>query len=235
MNMKRFKLLQVVVLTLLGLVNAQWAKAQNVMIKATNGSMIAAVPEGESEYDTFFKCGGFATWQHEQLSMAFTTSDETGLTSSGQLANPANNLFSDGTHIQIGKGYKNYPICYLSVSLPKGYKFTEYTIKFSKPGETTKTLSGNSATFNQLNVSSTFGETDSDFSTYKTSATVERNGEPQIIKRTSQTEGDMENVLYFKLYNETYNTDDRSLITLLQQQRRSLHLYQVSDELARQR
>lgn len=53
MKMKRFKLLQVVVLTLLGLVNAQWAKAQNVTIKATNGSMIAAVPEGESEYDTF--------------------------------------------------------------------------------------------------------------------------------------------------------------------------------------
>ena len=212
--MKRMKLLQIAVFSLLGLVNAQWAKAQNVTIKATNGSMIAAVPEGETEYDTFFKCGGFATWQHEQLSMAFTTSDETSLTSTGQLANPANNLFSDGTHIQIAKGKSNYPICYLSVSLPKGYKFTEYTIKFSKPGETTKSLSGNSATFNQLNVSSTFGETESDFSTYKTSASVERNGEPQIIKRTSQTEGDMENVLYFKLYNETSNTDDRSLITL---------------------
>ena len=214
MEMKRFKLLQVVVLTLLGLVNAQWAKAQDVTIKATNGSMIAAVPEGSTEYDTFFKVGGFATWQHEQLSMAFTTSDETGLTSSGQLANPANNLFSDGTHIQIAKGYNDYATCYLSVSLPKGYRFTEYTIKFSKPGQTTKSLSGNSVVFNSNNVSSTFGETGGDFSTFKTSASVGRGGDAQIITRTSQTEGDMDNVLYFKLYNETDNSGNRSIITL---------------------
>lgn len=222
MNIKFY--LRLIVFTLLGLVNAQWAAAQNVTIKATNGSMIASVPEGETDYDTFFKCGGFATWQHEQLSMAFTASDETTLTSSGQLKNPANNLFSDGTHIQIGKGYNNYPICYLSLSLPKGYRFTGYTIKLKKLGETSKRYQsgtdwwGNpeyeNVNFNTQNTSSTFGETGSDFDTYINSADVERGGDSKIITRTSQTAGDMDNVLYFKLYNKSNNEEDRALIEL---------------------
>ena len=39
--------------------------AQNVTIKATNGSTIAAVKNG-GVTDSFFGAGGFATWQHEQ-------------------------------------------------------------------------------------------------------------------------------------------------------------------------
>ena len=190
--------------------------AQNVTIKATNGSMIASTPQGSSDYDTFFKCGGFASWQHNQLSMVLTASDATTLTDYGQLKNPANNLFSSGTHIQIGKGYKTYNTCYLSLSLPKGYRFTGYTIKFSKSNET-KSLSGSSTTvnFNQSGTSR-FGETDSNFSAYTNHGDVTIGGGTATIKRTSLAEdgSDMGNVLYFKLQNTSDNSDNRALITL---------------------
>lgn len=186
-------------------------QAQNVTIKATNGSMIASTPTGSTDYDTFFKCGGFATWQHEQLTMALTASDATTLTDYGQLSNPANNLFSDGTHIQIAHGQSTYNVCYLSLSLPKGFRFMGYVIKFSKPGETTKTLSGNSTTFNTANATSTFGETNSTFTTYMTSAAVSRGGALDSISRESMNEEDMGNVLYFKMENPT---NSRALITL---------------------
>ncbi len=134
--MKRIRLLQITVLTLLGLVNAQWAAAQNVTIKATNGSTIAAVKNGGAT-DTFFGAGGFATWQHEQLSMVLTTSDGTALTPNQQLDNPANNLFTSGNHMQIAKGQADGAnVCYVSLSLPKGYRFTGYNIVFSKSTDT---------------------------------------------------------------------------------------------------
>ena len=41
--MKRIRLLQITVLTLLGLVNSQWAAAQNVTISPTSGNLIAAL------------------------------------------------------------------------------------------------------------------------------------------------------------------------------------------------
>ena len=188
--------------------------AQNVTIRGNNGSTVAATPQGQSEYDTFFKCGGFATWQHEQLAMVLTTSDATDLTPNGQLDNPANNLFSDGEYMQIAKGYNSYPICYVSLSLPKGYRFTGYTIQFSKPGNVTKTqdgTGGTSVTFNDSNGSSTFGETGRDFSTYTTQSTISTNGTAQTISRTEMNEGEMGNVLYFKLQNPS---NSRVLINL---------------------
>ena len=198
------------------LMSSVGVKAQNVTIKATNGSMIASTPQGSSDYDTFFKCGGFASWQHNQLSMVLTASDATTLTDYGQLKNPANNLFSSGTHIQVGKGYSNYPTCYLSLSLPKGYRFTGYTIVFSKSNET-KSLSGSSTTVNfNENGTSRFGETGSNFSTYTNYGDVTIGGGTATITRTSLAEdgSDMGNVLYFKLQNTENNTSNRALITL---------------------
>lgn len=189
--------------------------AQNVTIKANNGSLIASRPVGSSDYDTFFKCGGFATWQHNQLSMVLTASDETTLTDYGQLKNPANNLFSSGTKIQIGKGYSDYPTCYLSLSLPKGYRFTGYTIKFSKSSETKTLNGGESIDFNESGTSR-FGETGSNFNTYTKSGDVTIGGGTATITRTSLAEdgSDMGNVLYFKLQNTSNNSSNRALITL---------------------
>ena len=61
--------------------------AQDVTIRGNNGSCVPAVKNGGSG-DTFYRCGGNATWQHEQLSMVLTTSDGTALTQNGQLDNP---------------------------------------------------------------------------------------------------------------------------------------------------
>jgi len=189
-------------------------QAQNVTIRANNGNMVASRPVGSDDYDIFFRCGGFASWQHEQLNMVLTVSDFTDLTENNQLANPANNLFADGTHIQIAKGggasaYRTLA----SVSLPKGYRFTGYSIKFSKPGQTTKQLEDNSQTFNSSNTSATFGETDETFGTYKTSASAARGGTAVTISRQEMSDGEMGNVLYFKL-NGTRSDEDRALITL---------------------
>ena len=183
MNIKFY--FRLIVFTLLGLVNAQWAAAQNVTIKATNGSTIAAVKSG-STTDTFFGCGGFATWQHEQLSMVLTTSDGTGLTQNLQLENPANNLFTSGNFMQIAKGQaKEYTddygvhhdaanVCYVSLSLPKGYRFTGYNIVFSKSTELKG--SGDGAIPFDSPVTSRFGETGSDFSSYTTYGDVTNDG-----------------------------------------------------------
>ena len=222
--MKRIRLLQITVLTLLGLVNSQWAAAQNVTIKATNGSTIAAVKNGGAT-DTFFGAGGFATWQHEQLSMVLTTSDGTALTPNQQLDNPANNLFTSGNHMQIAKGQADGAnVCYVSLSLPKGYRFTGYNIVFSKSNETKG--SGNGAISFDSPVTSRFGETGSDFSSYTIYDDVTNGGGTGEISRHEMSEGEMGNVLYFKLINTTEDNsgywdwgwvstaNNRALITL---------------------
>ena len=225
------------VFTLLGLVNAQWASAQDVTIRGNNGSCVAAVKNGGAG-DTYFRCGGFATWQHEQLSMVLTTSDGTVLTPNGQLDNPANNLFSVDGKMRIAKGQYNgeYPytgqnapanVCYVSLSLPKGYRFTSYTITFSRPADVNiGTDSNNRAVYlnptqvwndgisNAGNYSVRFGETNSSFNSYTTSATIAPNGANQTITRTTEgADGTMGNVLYFKLEGVN-QTNIRSMIQL---------------------
>lgn len=186
-------------------------QAQNVTIRANNGSTIAAVKDGGT-VDSFFGAGGFATWQHEQLSMVLTVSDGTDLTASGQLDNPANNLFTSGTYMQIGKGQASGAnTTYATVSLPKGYRFTGYTIKFSKSNETKG--SGNGAISFNSNVTARFGETGSNFATYTTSADATNGGTAQTITRTEMNAGDMSNVLYFKLQNTGNSQGSRVLIT----------------------
>ncbi|MCR5130584.1 MAG: hypothetical protein K6C10_03870 [Prevotella sp.] len=184
-------------------------QAQNVTIKATNGSTIAAVKQGGTT-DSFFAAGGFATWQHEQLAMVLTVSDGTALTPNGQLDNPANNLFTDGSYVQIAKGRADGAnVCYVSLSLPSGYRFTGYEISFNKPSDVSK---GSDISFNTSYTESTFGETNSTFDTYATSASIYTGGTAQTISRTEMTEGEMSNILYFKLENPS---NRRALINLL--------------------
>ena len=205
--MKKAKLFMMLALLVMGVSNLF---AQNVTIRGNNGSTIAAVKNGGIG-DTFFATGGFATWQHEQLSMILTVSDGTKLTQSGQLDNPANNMFvsNDGKKLQIAKGKAgDATVCYVTLSLPKGYRFTGYTIQFSKPlNEIKNVLNNQSVTIDNQSVkyitingndeSSTFGETDSSFGTYKTSATITSGGTAKTIERPLND--NMGNVLYFKL------------------------------------
>ena len=192
------------------------AYGQNVTIKGDNGSTLASVPQGSSDYDSFFKVGGFATWKHKQLNMTMTTSDERTLTANGQLSNPANNIFTttDGKKIQLAKGYKDYSICYISISLPKGYRFTGYRIDFSKNAENKGSVefSGNGTT--QLaETDDTFGN--GTYNTYSKAATV-TSGNSSTLTRTAQAEdgSDMGNVLYFRIMNSSNNTSNRAILTL---------------------
>jgi hypothetical protein len=181
-------------------------RAQNVTIKSTNGSTVPAIKNGGAT-DTFFGAGGFATWQHEQLCMVLTTSDGTVLTQYNQLDNPANNLFTSGNCIQIGKGQASSAnVCYVSLSLPSGYRFTGYEIKFSKSTETKTGTSDDDETIEipfDSPVTSRFGETGSDFATYVTQADVTNGGGFKTITRQEGAGGTMGNVLYFKLMNTT--------------------------------
>ena len=197
----------VIAFTLLGLLNAQWASAQNVTVHPGNGSMLPALKSGQS--DTFFGWNGFATWKHEQLSLTLTTGDSdnnSGTDADGQLARPANDIFksADGTCLQIGKG--NSLNTYLTVSLPKGYRFTGYTIQFHR----ISSPNGASGDVNNYNGNVNFGETNDNFSWRSTTPTSANNITPYSgnigINNTDKltigrTSTDMENVLYFMLYN----------------------------------
>ncbi|MBP5513201.1 MAG: hypothetical protein J6Y04_00250 [Bacteroidaceae bacterium] len=185
-------------------------QAQNVTVHPGNGNMLPALKSGEE--DTFFGWDGFATWKHEQLGLTLTTGDSdnnSGTDADGNLARPANDIFAsaDGTCLQIGKG--NSLNTYLTVSLPKGYRFTGYTITFHR----ISSPNGASGSVNNYNGNISFGETNDAF-TYRTTTNTttqnittygggigQNNTTQYTIGRTSQTNTDMANVLYFMLSN----------------------------------
>lgn len=232
--------------------------AQNVTVHPGNGSMLPA-RKNTTNSDTFFRWRGFATWKHEQLSLTMTTGDSDNnltnasnqLTGNGQLQNPANNIFATPSnttgaarYLQIGKGGINGNVMdtYVTVVLPKGYRFTGYSITFhrisyptsdgirysSNRGRIYYTNDYGNEDYSSLNATSaniSFGETDNTFaytSTTNTSTqnvTSYRGGIAQnntttqyTIGRTSQTSTDMTNVLYFKL--SAGNNDGRAFIQL---------------------
>lgn len=170
--------------------------AQNVTIKKSTGAAIASVPEGETEYDTFFKEGGFATWRHNQLSLTMTTSDFTDLTENGQLANPANDICESTTLDALCLGKGNGMITYMSIALPKGFSFTGYEIVWARNlqdfGTGTGTYTAGNAVFGETDASFNYKEGYYGRSAYSASA-------PNVTIRRENIEG---NVLYFKLTGE---------------------------------
>lgn len=198
-NYSRWAMSALIVLIALLFTSNIEVKAQSVTIRPSTGSMIASIKSSGPE-DTFYKFGGFATWRHEQLNLTMTVSDNSDLTDNGMLANPANNLVAAkiGDELRIGKGQvQNADVNYIAISLPKGYRFTGYEIVFSK-----NTNEFGSAEFPTTG-STTFGETNSLFSympgysesvTYSTSASGRK-----TISRSSMSESDMGNILYFKM------------------------------------
>lgn len=197
--------------------------AQDVTVHPDNGSMIPAVKQGGLR-DTFYDWNGFATWKHNQLALTMTTGDSDnnsdGADVNGQLEKPANDIFATKIdqqnpnaprYLQIGcgKGLDTYIV----FSLPKGYRFTGYTIRFHRiayptPEGATVNTSGSSVTVNDddvLNSSSNiaFGETSATFSFTNANKTVQKNiSSSNTTKYTLTRTGndtDMKNLLYFKL------------------------------------
>ena len=196
--------------------------AQNVTVHPGNGSMLPAVKQG-GKTDTFYDWNGFATWKHNQLALTMTTGDSdnnSGADANGQLEKPANDIFATEKneenpdaprYLQIGAG-KGMDT-YIVFSLPRGYRFTGYTIQFHRiayptPENTTINTSG-TVTVNGddvLNSSSSiaFGETTANFSFTNVNKTFQNNiGSNNTTKytltRTSGNDTDMGNLLYFRL------------------------------------
>lgn len=179
--------------------------AQNVTISPQNGSMICALTSGSPTTQLGFQIGAFGTWKHEQLSLTMTASNDTYLTDDGQLVNHANHFLSgDKCEFISTQGLtpENYIVtawggaattAYITIALPKGYRFTGYTFHLShdvtKFGESDGVLSLSTRT------DVTMTETDSKFSANTKSVTVPANSSVTEFKRTGN---DMGNVLYFK-------------------------------------
>lgn len=187
------------------LLSSVGVKAQNVTVKSTNGNTLPAV-KGQGVEDAFYSLGGFALWKHNQLNLTMTTADSDGASmSNGQFTNPANNIFKASGQEALRLGSGNGLDCYMAFSLPKGYRFTGYTIVFRR----------NINLGDGGNGQASFGETTESWAwysddTHKTGLSYSSSAARQTINRGSTSADDMGNVLYFKLTN----SNGRSFITL---------------------
>lgn len=210
-NYSRWAMSALIVLIALLFFSTVEVKAQSVTIRPSTGATIAAIKDG-GVTDTFFKFGGYATWRHEQLNLTMTVSDNKDLTDNGLLANPANNLLplEDEDVILIGKGQvEGANVNYITISLPSGYRFTGYEIVFSKDknrfGTENFSIDGET-TFGETNSSFNFVGTNNATVSYNTSISARKK-----IARSSYSESDMGNILYFKMEGPS---DKRAIITL---------------------
>lgn len=155
--------------------------AQTVSISPKTGNVISASSYGTETHQKGF--GG--AWVHNQLPLTLITSDEATLTEAGLMSVHANNVSAqtDGKLI-IASGSST--ICnHMSLSLPKGYRFTSYKLVINSNSEAA--------------VSTTLKEMDATFKDTKDSVTIQKTGSMGItMQRTSMNNTDMGNILYFK-------------------------------------
>ncbi len=151
--------------------------AQTVTISPKTGNVISAESySGESHLSGF---GG--AWVHSQLPMTLVSSDGSDLTDNGLMKEHANNILASGNNLVFASGAS--PINHMSLSLPKGYRFTSYKIVMDYDSEGSK--------------ASTFKEMDAAFNTTKNSVQVAENATGKVLQRTSMSDTDMGNILYF--------------------------------------
>lgn len=156
------------------------AAAQTVSISPKTGNVISVASyEDESHLDKF---GG--VWVHNQLPMTLVTSDKSDLMESGMMKEHANNVaVVDGCLVFLS-GAPATTVNHMSLSLPKGYRFTSYKIVMDYEKDS--------------DVPSTFKEMDGTFKNLKgSSVTVSRGNKGKILQRTSLNNTDMGNILYF--------------------------------------
>lgn len=161
--------------------------AQTVSISPKTGNVISASSYGTESHQKGF--GG--AWVHNQLPLTLITSDEATLTNAGLMKVHANNVSAQDGKLIIISGEGN--TCnHMSLSLPKGYRFTSYKMVIN---------SNNTSV-----VSTTLKEMDATFTDTKESVTIQRTGSTGItMQRTSMNNTDMGNILYFKQDHPTAN------------------------------
>lgn len=167
------------------------ALAQTISISPKTGNVVQVASYGnESALEGY---GG--AWIHNQLPMYIFVSDEASLSPDGLMAVHANNIKSDGTNFTLVSGATTSVINHISVSLPKGYRFTSYKIAFEYTND------GNSNVSN-----STLSERDSTFETaLVTAKTVSSSNKTSTLERTATYANPMGNVLYFYQTHENSN------------------------------
>lgn len=155
------------------------AAAQTVSIGPKTGNVISVASyEDESHLDKF---GG--VWVHNQLPMTLVTSDKSDLMKSGMMKEHANNVAVVDDCLVFASGSPVTTVNHMSLSLPKGYRFTSYKIVMDYE--------------NDSEALSTFKEMDATFNKTNGSVTVSRGDKGKILQRTSLNNTDMGNILYF--------------------------------------
>ena len=155
------------------------AAAQTVSISPKTGNVISAASYSSEQHLKDF--GG--VWVHNQLPMTLVTSDKSDLMESGMMKEHANNVGVVGGFLVFASGAPATTVNHMSLSLPKGYRFTSYKIvmDYEKDSKTP----------------STFKEMDGTFTKEKQEVVVGMNATNVSMQRTSLNNTDMGNILYF--------------------------------------
>lgn len=170
------------------------ANAQNVFVSPQTGKLIAALTSGQ---EVGFENGWNSFWKHDQLPLTITVADDANLTDAGDLSNPAANInvSQNGEDLILMGGKPSDS--YMAVTLPKGYRFTGYSITLQN------NMDGkNYANFDFVSMNKVFYETNDLFSksSYKAIARINaRDNKEYTIERQSKGAEDMGNHLYFLL------------------------------------
>lgn len=155
------------------------AAAQTVSISPKTGNVISAASySGESHLRDF---GG--VWVHNQLPMTLVTSDKNDLMESGMMKEHANNVGVVDGCLVFASGAPATTVNHMSLSLPKGYRFTGYKIVMDYEKDS--------------KAPSTFKEMDGTFTKEKQKVVVGKNATNVSMQRTSLNNTDMGNILYF--------------------------------------
>lgn len=174
--------------------------AQNVTISPSSGKLVAGLTyDGE----VGFQNGWSSLWRHNQLPLTLTVSDKNLITESGVLKDPAGDIILDVTQnlYVLMSGSPLTTEFHMGISLPKGYRFTGYRIVLLN-NMNGKSIGG----LNVTGMDKIFYETGSDFNInnykVKTPTMPAQNEEREyVIERTSTTETDMGNNLYFLMHH----------------------------------
>ena len=174
--------------------------AQNVTISPSSGKLVAGLTyDGEIG----FQNGWSSLWRHNQLPLTLTVSDKNLITESGVLKDPAGDIILDVTQnlYVLMSGSPLTTEFHMGISLPKGYRFTGYRIVLlnNKNGESIGGL-------NVTGMDKVFYETGEnfDFNNYKKKTDnmpAQNEAKEYVIERTSMTETDMGNNLYFLMHH----------------------------------
>lgn len=170
------------------------AYGQNVTISPSSGNLIAALTY---ENEVGFQNGWSALWRHKQLPLTLHVSDKPELTSSGVLKDPAGNIrLDESRNLFVLMGGQTVTT-HMSISLPKGYRFTGYRIVMLNDMNGKK-YGG----FTLSSINKRMYETGSSFDYSRPLASTammdgNNSSKEYVIERTSKTASDMGNNLYF--------------------------------------